>query len=580
MVGLRARFYGNLGGNAEEASSYVFGTGLFFYTFYTPIEGGGIMITGAQALIESLKREHVTEIFGYAGATICPAADALKQSDIHYTLVRTEQNAGHMASGYARISGKTGVCMVTSGPGATNLITGIATAYMDSIPMVAITGQVESYLLGRDIFQEVDITGAVAPFIKHSYLVKDVTTIPRVVKEAFHIASTGRPGPVLIDIPIDVQKAEFQPEYPETIDIRGYKPSVKGNMKQIHRAAEAIREAERPVLCLGGGVITAGAGKEAIAFAEKSNLPIVTTMMGLGVIPTDHPLYMGMIGSFGTPCANRTLENSDLLILVGARVGNRAITAPGEIGRKMKTIHIDVDPAEIGKNVSTTIPVVGDVKVVLSQLMEQDTTAKTQNMEEMQKNRREELVRELPTKEGFAHPARIIRELGKQLQENAICCVDVGQNQIWACKHLTQKHGRFLTTGGLGTMGYSLPAALGAKVADGDRQTVVVCGDGSFQMFMNELSTLRNLDADVKIIMMQNNVLGLVNEIQHSAYSGPFGVALDHSPDFGALAEAYGIPYGVITSDAEIEEKISTMLSVGGPYLMVCRVDPDAKTGD
>lgn len=538
------------------------------------------MITGAQALIESLKRENVTEVFGYAGATICPAADALKHSGIHYTLVRTEQNAGHMASGYSRISGKTGVCMVTSGPGATNLITGIATAYMDSIPMVAITGQVESYLLGRDIFQEVDITGAVAPFIKHSYLVKDVTAIPRIVKEAFHIASTGRPGPVLIDIPIDVQKATFEPEYPETVDIRGYKPSFKGNIKQIARAAEVISKAQKPVLCLGGGVISAGAQKEALAFAERSGIPVVTTMMGLGVIPTDHPLYMGMIGSFGTTCANKTLAHSDLLILVGARVANRAIISPHEIGRRMKTIHIDVDPAEIGKNVNTTIPVVGDVKEVLLQLLEQCPVAQTQDIETMQKKRQEELKRELPYGDGCAHPARIIRSLGKKLQDDAILCADVGQNQIWTCKHMTIKHGRVLTTGGLGTMGYSLPAALGAKVADPDRQTVVVCGDGSFQMFMNELSTLRNLDADVKIVMMQNNVLGLVNEIQHSAYSGPFGVALEHSPDFQKLAESYGIAWGVIENDDEIDEKLQEMLDFTGPYLLICRISPDAKTGD
>ena len=538
------------------------------------------MITGAQALIESLKRENVTEIFGYAGATICPAADALKDSGIHYTLVRTEQNAGHMASGYSRISGKTGVCMVTSGPGATNLITGIATAYMDSIPMVAITGQVQSYLLGRDIFQEVDITGAVAPFIKHSYLVKDVTTIPRVVKEAFHIASTGRPGPVLIDIPVDVQKAEFEPEYPETVDIRGYKPSVRGNIKQIARAVEVIAQAQKPVLCLGGGVISAGAQKEAIEFAERSGIPVVTTMMGLGVIPTDHPLYMGMIGSFGTPCANKTLSHSDLLILVGARVANRAIISPNEIERRMKTIHIDVDPAEIGKNVNTTIPVVGDVKEVLQQLLENCPVAQTQDIETMQQKRQEELERVLPTGEGCAHPARIIRELGKQLQDDAILSVDVGQNQIWTCKHIIVKHGRVLTTGGLGTMGYSLPAALGAKVAAPDRQNVVVCGDGSFQMFMNELSTLQNLRADVKIIMMQNNVLGLVNEIQHTAYSGPFGVALDNSPDFGRLAEAYGIPWDTIENDDEIEEKLSRMLSLEGPCLMIAKISPDARTGD
>ena len=538
------------------------------------------MISGAQALIESLKREQVTEIFGYAGATICPAVDAVKASDIHYTLVRTEQNAGHMASGYARISGKVGVCMVTSGPGATNLITGIATAYMDSIPVVAITGQVESYLLGRDIFQEVDMTGAVAPFIKHSYLVKDVKQIPRIVKEAFHIASTGRQGPVLIDIPIDVQKAMFEPDYPETVDIRGYKPSFKGNPKQIERAAKAICQAKKPVLCLGGGVISAHAEQEAIAFAETSGIPVVTTMMGLGAIPTDHPLYMGMIGSFGNQCANKTLGNADLLILVGARVANRAVLAPDQIGKLMKTIHIDVDPAEIGKNVSTNIPVVGDVKQVLLQLMEHCPVAQAQEVEAMRERRAKELVRELPAKAGYAHPGRIVRALTEKMADNGVLSVDVGQNQIWACKHGRIKHGRFLTTGGLGTMGYSLPCALGAYVANRDRQNVVICGDGSFQMFENELSTLRNLDAPVKIVLMQNNVLGLVNEIQHSAYSGPFGVALDHSPDFAKLAEAYGVACGTLDDDGDIDEALDKMLKSPGAYLLICRVDPDARTGD
>ncbi len=538
------------------------------------------MTSGAQALIESLKREGVTEIFGYAGATICPAVDAVKNSDIHYTLVRTEQNAGHMASGYARISGKAGVCMVTSGPGATNLITGIATAYMDSIPIVAITGQVESYLLGRDIFQEVDMTGAVAPFIKHSYLVKDVKQIPKIVKEAFYIASTGRPGPVLIDIPIDIQKATFDPVYPESVDIRGYKPSVKGNPKQIERAAKAISQAKKPVLCLGGGVISAHAEQEAIAFAEASGIPVVTTMMGLSCIPSDHPLYMGMIGSFGHLRANKTLGNADLLILVGARVANRAVLAPDQIGKLMKTIHIDVDPAEIGKNVSTNIPVVGDVKQVLIQLAEHAPVAQTQDMERLREMRLEELSRPLPTRAGYAHPGRILRELGDMLEDDCIVSVDVGQNQIWACKHLPQKHGRFLTTGGLGTMGYSMPAALGAFVAAPDRQNVVVCGDGSFQMFENELSTLRNLNAPVKIVLMQNNVLGLVNEIQHSSYSGPFGVALDHSPDFATLAKAYGVPCGIVGEDGDIHEALEKMLSADGPYLLICRVDPDARTGD
>ena len=539
-------------------------------------------MTGAKILMECLLEQGVDLVFGYPGGTILNVYDELYhyRDRITHILTAHEQGASHAADGYARSTGKVGVCLATSGPGATNLTTGIATAYMDSSPVVFITCNVTQNLIGRDAFQEVDITGIAMPITKCTYLVRDVNNLADTVREAFAIARSGRPGPVLIDIPIDVQKAKFEPVYPETVDIRGYKPSVKGNIKQVQRAAEAIRHAKKPVLCLGGGVISAGAQKEALAFAEKSQIPIVSTMMGLGIVPTEHPLYVGMIGSFGTPTANRTLAHSDLLILVGARVANRAILQPSEIGRRMKTIHIDVDPAEIGKNVDTTIPVVGDVKEVLLQLMEQDTTAQTQDIEALPKSRQAELTRELPTKPGYAHPARVIRTLGHLLNDDAILCVDVGQNQIWTCKHMTIKHGRFLTTGGLGTMGYSLPAALGAKVAAPDKQTVVVCGDGSFQMFENELSTLRNLNADVKLVMMENSVLGLVNEIQHSTYSGPFGVALDHSPDFGKLADAYGIPHGEIREDSEIEEKLKAMLASDGPYLMVCHVDPDAKTGD
>ena len=329
-------------------------------------------MNGAQALIESLKREGVTHIFGYAGATICPAVDALKDvPEIGYTLVRTEQNAGHMASGYARVSGRAGVCMVTSGPGATNLITGIATAYMDSIPMVAITGQVPSHLLGRDIFQEVDITGAVAPFSKHSYLVKDPNQIPRVVREAFHIASTGRPGPVLIDIPIDVQEQQVKSfDWPETVNIRGYKPSVKGNDLQIKRVAEAIGKSKQPLICAGGGVWLADAQAELLELAEGAGIPVVKTMMGISIMPTNHPLNMGMIGAHGNHCANKALAKSDLLIMVGTRAADRAIVQPDEIERRMATIHIDVDPAEIGKNMQAAVPLVGDVKVILRQILD------------------------------------------------------------------------------------------------------------------------------------------------------------------------------------------------------------------
>lgn len=542
-------------------------------------------MNGAQALIESLKREHVTHMFGYAGATICPAADALMDvPEIGYTLVRTEQNAGHMASGYARVSGKVGVCMVTSGPGATNLITGIATAYMDSIPMVAITGQVPSHLLGRDIFQEVDITGAVAPFSKHSYLVKDPDQIPRIVREAFHIASTGRPGPVLIDIPIDVQEQQLKHfDWPETVNIRGYKPSVKGNDLQIKRVVEAIAGAKQPIICAGGGVWLADAKEELLELAEGTGIPVVKTMMGISLMPTDHPLNMGMIGAHGNHCANKALAKSDLLIMVGTRAADRAIVQPDEIQRRMATIHIDVDPAEIGKNMQAAVPLVGNVKVILRQMLDLGVTAPdcTEWRARLADYRRAELSRQFPQRPGSVFPGTVMRKLGAALDDDAVVCADVGQNQIFTCKYLPQKHGRLLTSGGLGTMGYALPAGVGVKVAQPEKQTVVVCGDGSFQMAMNELAAVKCAGMDLKILLFRNNTLGLVHQIQSKApYHGPFGVDLDGSPDFEAIAAAYGIPSLVVCGEDELDEAIGRFLGEPGPCLMICQVHPDVATTD
>lgn len=542
-------------------------------------------MNGAQALIESLRREGVERIFGYAGATICPAVDALREvPEIAYTLVRTEQNAGHMASGYARVSGKTGVCMVTSGPGATNLITGIATAYLDSIPMVTITGQVPSYLLGRDIFQEVDITGAVAPFSKHSYLVKDASQIPRVVREAFHIASTGRPGPVLIDIPIDIQEGRLEEfHWPEEVNIRGYKPSVRGNDLQIKRVAEAIAKAKQPLICAGGGVWLAGAREELVELAETARIPVVKTMMGIGLMPTGHPLNMGMIGAHGNHCANRALAKSDLLIMVGTRAADRAITAPEEIQRRMATIHIDVDPAEIGKNMQAAVPLVGDVKVILRQILDLGVQAPdcAQWRDRLADYRKAELSRQFPSRPGYVFPGTVMRKLGARLEDDAVVCVDVGQNQIFTCKYLPQKHGRLLTSGGLGTMGYALPAAIGVKAAQPERQTLVVCGDGSFQMAMNELAAVACAGMDLKILLFRNHTLGLVHQIQSRApYHGPFGVALDGSPDFGKIAGAYGIPSLTVNDEDQLDGAISRFLEEPGPCLMICDVHPDVSTTD
>ncbi|MCI9114020.1 MAG: biosynthetic-type acetolactate synthase large subunit [Oscillibacter sp.] len=541
-------------------------------------------LTGAQILMEGLAREGVERIFGYAGATICPIADALREDpNIDYTLVRTEQNAGHMASGYARVTGKTGVCIVTSGPGATNLITGVATAYMDSIPLVAITGQVPSNLLGRDIFQEVDITGAVTPFTKHCYLVKDAAQLPVVLKEAFHIASTGRPGPVLIDIPVDVQE-QLVPDvvFPEEVRIRGYNPSVRGNDKQISNVAAAIGMAQRPVICAGGGVFLAHAEEELRQFAEYTGIPVVTTMMGLSLLPTEHPLNMGMIGAHGNNTANKALVKSDLLIMIGTRVADRAIVSPDEIQKRMANIHIDVDPAEIGKNMQSTLPLVGNAKVILQQLMERGARAECGAWREMlQELRRTNLGRGYPTKDGYVFPGRLLRLLGERLKEDAAVCVDVGQNQIWACKHLRLNGARFLTSGGLGTMGYAIPCAVGVKTAQRSRQVVAVCGDGSFQMSMNELAAVKAGGFDLKIVLFRNGVLGLVNQIQgKEPYHGPFGVRLEGDPDFAAIASAYGVPSMTLRDEAKVEETLDRFLAKEGPCLLIAEVSPEWKTTD
>ena len=541
-------------------------------------------LTGAQILMESLAREGVERVFGYAGATICPIADALREDpNMDYTLVRTEQNAGHMASGYARVTGKTGVCIVTSGPGATNLITGVATAYMDSIPLVAITGQVPSNLLGRDIFQEVDITGAVTPFTKHCYLVKDAAQLPVVLKEAFHIASTGRPGPVLIDIPVDVQE-QLVPDvvFLEEVRIRGYNPSVRGNDKQISNVAAAIGVAQRPVICAGGGVFLAHAEEELRQFAEYTGIPVVTTMMGLSLLPTEHPLNMGMIGAHGNNTANKALVKSDLLIMIGTRVADRAIVSPDEIQKRMANIHIDVDPAEIGKNMQSTLPLVGNAKVILRQLMERGARAECGDWREMlQELRRTNLGRGYPVKDGYVFPGRLLRLLGERLDKDAAVCVDVGQNQIWACKHLRLNGARFLTSGGLGTMGYAIPCAVGVKTAQRSRQVVAVCGDGSFQMSMNELAAVKAGGFDLKIVLFRNGVLGLVNQIQgKEPYHGPFGVRLEGDPDFAAIASAYGVPSMTLRDEAKVEETLDRFLAKEGPCLLIAEVSPEWKTTD
>ena len=537
------------------------------------------MINGAGAIVRSLEEEGVSVIFGYPGAAIHHFYDKLSESAIEHVLVRQEQNAGHMASGYARATGKAGVCVTTSGPGATNLITGLATAYMDSIPIVAITGQVRSDLLGRDVFQEVDITGSVSPFIKHSYLIKNAADIPRIVKEAFHIANTGRPGPVLIDVPVDVQKQMLSFSYPDSVLLRGYKPSTEGNAKQIKKVSETISLAKRPLFCAGGGVFSAKAQDLMRRLSEESGIPVVTTLMGIGALPTYHPLNIGMIGSFGHKTANKALSDTDLLIIVGARVGDRAITAPGKVEKKTKTIHIDIDPAEIGKNVSTTVPLVGDLHLVLEKLLAEHPVADCEEWRNtLQKLATEEKDKIASKRSKTIGPKRFLRELGNQIDADAYVIGDVGQNQIWTAKYLPVKSGRFITTGGLGTMGYSLPAAIGVKKALPDRQTLVICGDGSAQMCFNELSTVAANGLDIKIVLFNNRTLGLVFELQRIEGYKNYSVSLPDNPDFQKLAAAYDIPSRKISADSDMESAIHEMLCTAGPYLLECVISPEEGT--
>ena len=531
-------------------------------------------MTGSQAMVKCLEEEGVSVVFGYPGVAICPFFNSLYDSKIEQVLVRTEQNAGHAASGYARVTGEVGVCVATSGPGATNLITGIATAYADSIPLVAITGQVSSELIGRDVFQEADITGAVESFVKYSYLVKDVNDIPRVFKEAFHIASTGRKGPVLIDMPIDIQNQVLDFEYPKEVSLRTYKPTVKGHAVQIKKVIEALKNAKRPVICVGGGVLLSGAEEEVQKFSAEHSIPVVNTMMGMGVMPSDHPMYFGMVGNNGKAYANLAMNNSDLLIMMGARVADRAISQPDLVTENTVVVHIDVDPAEIGKNMGPSIPIVGDIKHILQDFQKYEFAGDySQWISQLQTWKEEKAVKRNP-KEGYVDPAEFVRLLSKNMEEDGIYVADVGQNQIWSCNYYVMRKGKFLTSGGMGTMGYSIPAAMGAKRGDKKKQVVAVCGDGSFQMSFMELATIRQHDIPIKIIVLKNNYLGMVREYQHYTYNDRYsGVSLDGSPNLEMIAAAYEMPFVRIFDMENIEAKIKDFLAIEGSGLMECMID-------
>ena len=531
---------------------------------------------GADAIIRCLEAEGVTHVYGYPGVAICPFYNSILHSDINTILIRTEQNAAHAASGQARISGRPGVCAVTSGPGATNVITGIATAYADSIPLICITGQVNSELIGRDVFQEADITGAVESFVKYSYLVKDVEDIPRIFKEAFHIANTGRKGPVLIDVPIDVQNAEVKHfKYPEEVNMRTYKPTVKGNMLQIKKVAKALEEAKKPIICAGGGVLLSGARDALRAFSEKHQIPVVSTMMGISAMPTEHPLYFGMVGNNGKPYANKAMNESDLLIMVGARVADRAVSQPGLITKNKILVHIDVDPAEIGKNAGASIPLVGDVKHIFEEFDHVEFTCDTKEWLDTLAANKAALTPHRNPNPDFVDPAAFITRLSQKMEKDAVYVADVGQNQIWSCGYHIVKDGQFMTSGGMGTMAYSIPAAMGAKVAAPDRQVVAVCGDGSFQMSMMELATLCQHQIPVKIVVLKNSVLGMVREYQHFTYQDNYSmIDLSGSPDLEQLAKAYNIPFLRLKNMEACDETIDAFLTEDTSMILECIIDP------
>lgn len=532
---------------------------------------------GADAMVKCLENEGITTVYGYPGVAICPFYNSILDSEIQTILVRTEQNAAHAASGEARVTGRVGVCAVTSGPGATNLITGIATAFADSIPMICITGQVNSELLGSDVFQEADITGAVESFVKYSYLIKNAEDIPRVFKEAFYIANSGRKGPVLIDVPIDVQNAVIKSfKYPEEVNIRAYKPTIKGHAVQIKKVIKELEKAKRPIICAGGGVHLSDAVQELRDFAHRHRIPVVSTMMGIGVMPTEDPMYFGMVGNNGKAYANRAMNESDFLVMVGARVADRAISQPDLITTNKILVHIDVDPAEIGKNVGPSIPLVGDAKHIFEDFSRQEFECEHEAWIRTLEGYRETMIKKRNPNPEYVDPAAFITMLSDAMKEDAVYVADVGQNQIWSCNYHVVRQGRFLTTGGMGTMGYSIPAAMGAKRGNMEKQVIAVCGDGSFQMSMMELATIMQHRIPVKIIVMKNNYLGMVREYQHYNYKDHYSVVdiSGGTPDLEKLASAYDIPFIRVENMSHASEKIAEFLREDNTMLMECLVDP------
>ena len=549
-------------------------------------EHEGKTMTGAQAVIASLEAEGVDTLFGYPGGQAIKIYDALYDSKkIHHVLARHEQGATHMADGYARATGKVGVVLVTSGPGATNTVTGIATAYMDSVPLVVITGQVTRGVIGTDAFQESDIVGITMPVVKHSFLLQSTDDLTRTFREAFYIASTGRPGPVLIDIPSDLSSAEMVFHYPDKISLPSYRPTYKGNAKQVRQAVACIQESKRPLIYAGGGIVTSHACSELTELAERMQIPVVTSLMGKGAMRCSNPLNLGPVGMHGSKYANMAVTECDLLIAVGARFSDRVTGKVDEFAPHAKIIHIDIDPAEIGKIIDPAVPIVGDAKVVLGAINDrlEKIDAQPVGTEWVKtvcewRDRWPLYTEDFEDFPGAIAPEVVLSHLSDKLDpEASIVTTEVGQHQMWAHQNIHREHARtFLSSGGLGTMGFGFPAAIGAKVGCPEDEVVCIAGDGSFQMNSQEMATAAINEVGVKVLIMDNRALGMVHQWQRLFYNERYSFTeLDANPDFVKLADAYGWQAARISKPEEIDEALDAMLSAEGPYLLDVQIPID-----
>ena len=542
------------------------------------------MINGARMLLECLHRVGVTDMFGYPGGAVIPIYDEIYSFDkIKHYFARHEQGAVHAADGYARVSGKVGVCLATSGPGATNLVTGIMTAHMDSVPLLAITGQVRSNLLGRDAFQETDIVGITVPITKGNYLVQNIKDIPRIIKEAYFIASTGRPGPVLVDIPNDIQQQEISYEefnklFDKEVQLEGYDPTYVGHPVQIKRALSLIKKAKKPLIIAGAGVMKSGASKELFELANKMDMPVTTTLLGLGAFPENHELSLGMLGMHGTVPANYATDEADLVIAAGIRFDDRIAGNPSKFCERAKIIHIDIDPAEIDKNKKADVPIVGDLKNVLSEI--------NKELEPQDHKEWTDKVKEWKKEYPLAHrdvgkdkllPQEVLKAINDILDGDTIVVTDVGQHQMWAAQYMTYKNANsIVTSGGAGTMGFGVPAAIGAQVGARDKKVVLIVGDGGFQMTLEEIMMIRQYNLPVKIVIINNSFLGMVRQWQELFKDRRYSfVDLECNPDFVKIADAYGIKSERLKTKADLENKLKDLILSDEGVILDCIVEKE-----